>query len=142
MKELTRLTTEFSNIYTELNNKVAPNIEKVENYLNGNMTKLDLATIYNNPFFVEVLEDLAEMTSNLDVFTKEYTGFMALGSSRLTVAYSDLIGLTLPVIDHYNVYQLNLISKASAINDSEISQLVATLNTSLSGIMIIILQRS
>ena len=100
-------------------------------YLDKNIDKLKLSQEFASALFLKYRENVADLTYDLQQLVKSFKGEMALGMEKLKDIYNMYFKFKLPVINNYNVYQLNLVRNATDINDTILQNITNGLQTNL-----------
>ena len=125
------LTTLFNNLFKEVMQKIEPAVNMAGFYLQNNITKINLAKEFEAPSFTKAVGDLADYNKQLVDVAKDFTDEMVKGKDKLETAYQQLFHLKLPVFNDYNVYRLQLVEDAAALNDSVWENLIGSLDEDL-----------
>ena len=99
--------------------------ENLQSYLVGNITKMELGTKLRSKQKSFAL--LYEHKEDMHAYIKEYSTKMTLATETLVNVYKRFITLEFPLINIQNVYELELVEKATAINDSRRQEIVDNL---------------
>ena len=99
--------------------------ENLQSYLVGNITKMELGTKLRSKQKSFAL--LYEHKEDMHAYIKEYSTKMTLATETLVNVYKRFITLEFPLINIQNVYELELVEKATAINDSRMQEIVDNL---------------
>ena len=81
---------------------------KGQDYLDQKITKSKLSHEFASAHFLIYRENVGDLTRNLEEAIKEYNKEMILRMNMLKDVYKTYFNIGLPVINNYNVYQLNL----------------------------------
>ena len=99
--------------------------ENLQSYLVGNITKMELGTKLRSKQKSFAL--LYEHKEDLRAYIKEYSTKMTLAAETLVNVYKRFVTLEFPLINIQDVYELELVKKAAAINDSRMQEIVDNL---------------
>ena len=124
-KILDTMRIDYSEMYKNYITSVHPNIENLHRYLNRSMTKIELSQILGQLSFIKSTEILYGQNADILSSIKEYTTDMTLAKEILMKIYSALVSLKLPILNKYNVYELELVKYAGDLDDSRMRELVA-----------------
>ena len=108
----------FDNLNNELCCKMSIFTGTGQEYLDGRITKLKLSHKFASTLFLKYRENVADLKHEMEEFVKEYKEEMTNAMEKLKDYYRKILDLELPVINNYNVYQLNLVRNATLINDT------------------------
>ena len=141
LEELTRSTHRlfkaiiplFNSLNNELGHKIATFTGKGQDYLNQKINKSQLSQEFASTLFLKYRENAADFTHDLEQVIKEYEEELILGMEKLKEIYTKRLGFSLPVINNYNVYQLNLVRNATQINDTTLQNITEGLQNNLEG---------
>ena len=121
----------FNNLNNELKHKITIFTGKAQDYLEQRITKSKLSHKFASTLFLKYRENVADLTHDLEEIIHEYKKEMTIGMEELRDRYRKLFELSLPVINYYNVYQLNLVKKATEINDTILQNITNGLKNNL-----------
>ena len=119
------MTKQFNILFDEMSEKLERLIELGRQFLEREITKLELAAELGSPFFSTEIEDVAEINKYLVVVTAEVDDYMQNARDDLVVIYSEL--LKLPILNMQNIHDLEILKKIKNINDSRLNELVDNL---------------
>ena len=99
--------------------------ENLQSYLDGNITKMELDAKLRSKqkSFALLYEHKEDLHANI----KEYSTKMTLSTETHVNMYKRFVTLEFPLINIQNVYELELVEKAAAINDSRMPEIVNNL---------------
>ena len=119
------------NLNNELSHKITIFTRKGQEYLDQRITKSKLSQEFASRLFLKYRENIADLTHELEEAIKEYDEEMSIGMEKLKDHYRKLFELSLPVINNYNVYKLNLVKNAAKINDTTLQNITNGLQNNL-----------
>ena len=128
-KILDTMRIDYGKMYGNYITAVHPNIENLHRYLTRNMTKMELSQNLSQMSFIKSTEILYGQNADILSSIKEYTTDMTLAKEILLQIYSALVSLKLPILNTYNVYELELVKHAGALDDSRMRELVDSLKS-------------
>ena len=118
LRHFATLTELFNKLYKEIVDKIDPTTSTAKEYMNGSVEKTELCQEFETPVFTKAIEDLSDTNRDLVEILKDYVEEMTIGLGKMKKAYNNLFGLELPVLNSYNIYQLELVQRAAEINDT------------------------
>ena len=104
---------------------IHPDIEILQSYLIGNITKMELGKKLRS--MKDSSDVLYQLKEDLLTQITEYSTKMSLSKDSLVELYELYVTFDFPFINKENVYELELVEKAAAINDSRMQELVDNL---------------
>ena len=117
------------NVYMQLHqyysSVIHPDIEILQNYLNGNITKMELGKKLKS--MKESWETLYQLKEDLLAHITEYSAKMALVKDTFVKLYELYLTFDFPIINSGNVYGLEMVEEAAAIKDSRMQEIVNNL---------------
>ena len=102
-----------------------PDIKILQSYLNGNLTKMELGKKLKS--MEDSRDVLFQIKEDLLTIITEYSTKMTLAKDNLLQLYQMYLNFDFPIINRQNVYELELVERAAAINDSRMQELVDNL---------------
>ena len=121
----------FIILYKRIVEDIVPVVFLTRNYLEDNITKIELADKFENPTFTRVVEIVAEINKELVDTARDYASAMIKGKEKLLYFYKILLDLRLPVLNSDNVQELELIKKAKEMNDPLLQIFINSLQNNL-----------
>ena len=122
----------FKSLNNELSNEVSIFTRKGQEYLDQKITKSKLSQEFASTHFLKYRENVGDITDDLPQFIKDYNEELTLGMEKLKEIYKKVLGFRVPVINNYNVYQLNLVKNATRmINDTILQNITNGLQNNL-----------
>ena len=131
VRQLELITKSFNKLNDEVINKIEPTVKHGAEYFNKTITKVKLTKKFHTPFFTKAVLDLADTSANMVDITKDYSDDIKKGKDKLFTLYNKLFKLKLPILNSYNVYQLELVRAAELINETVMQDLVHNLKTEM-----------
>ena len=125
------MTSLFDSLNNELSHKISTFTGKGEDYVNKKINKSQLSQEFASTLFLKYRENVADFTHDLEEVIKEYHEELILGMEKLKEIYTKRLGFSYPVINNYNVYQLNLVKNATQINDTILQDIIEGLQNNL-----------
>ena len=117
------------NTYVTLHHNYAmfiqPDLEILGSYLDENMKKVEL--VENVKSAEQLWDFLFLLKEDLQTQIRGYSSMMTLTKERVSDGYRILLTVDFPVINKENVYELELVKTAAAINDSRMQEIVDNL---------------
>ena len=132
LKDINQSLDKIRNTYIKLrNNYVTVNhLDNIlQSYVNGNIIKFELGKKLRS--MEESWDVLYHLKEELETQTIEYSAKMTLAKDSLAQLYELYLTLDFPLINRENVYELELVKKAAAINDSRMQELVTNLKVDI-----------
>ena len=120
--------TKIRNVYTKLYHLytlIHPHIAILQSYINGNITKIELGERLKS--MKESWDVLYQLKEDLQTQIREYSGQVTLAKYSLVDVFERILTPDFPIINSKNVYELELVERAAAINDSRIQEIVDNL---------------
>ena len=124
LRQFTTLTELFNKLYKEIVDKIDPTTSTSKEYINGFVEKTALCLEFETPLFKKAIEDLSDINRDLVEVLKDYIEEMTVGLGKMRRAYTGLFKLKLPVMNSYNIHQLQLVQRAAEMNDTLIQDVV------------------
>ena len=121
----------FNNLNNELSNKISIFTRKGQEYLDQRITKLKFSQEFASTHFLTYRENVAVLTDHLQLVIKDYMEELTLTAEKQKEIYKKIFEIGVPVINNYNVYQLNLVKNATEINDSTLQNITNGLQNNL-----------
>ena len=122
----------FKSLNNELSNKISIFTRKGKEYLDQKIAKSKLSQEFASINFLKYRENVGDITDDLPQFIKDYNEELTLGMEKLKEIYKKVLGFRVPVINNYNVYQLNLVKNATRmINDTILQNITNGLQNNL-----------
>ena len=118
-------------MYDQFVNNISPVVDTAQAYLQDNATKGNLAEAFNKLAFVRSVEVIDGINTDLLSVLKNYESSLRQSKDKLRKGYQNLLHLTLPILNNYNVYELEIVKAAAAIDDTEMQDLVRSLESDL-----------
>ena len=123
-RQFNTLTDLFNKLYKELVDKINPSTSTAKEYISGSVEKTELCQEFETPLFKKAIEDLSDINRDLVEVLKDYVEEMTVGLAKMRRAYTGLFKLKLPVMNSYNIHQLQLVQRAVEMDDTLIQDLV------------------
>ena len=117
----------FKSLNNELSNKISMFTRKGKEYLDQKITKSKLSKEFASIHFLKYRQIVGDITDDLQELIKDYNEELTLGMEALKEIYKKVLGFNVPVINNYNVYQLNLVTNAIQINDTILQNITSEL---------------
>ena len=118
-------------IYNHFVDNISPVVHTAQEYLEDNATKGNLAEAFNKISFVRSLDAIDGINTDLLSTLQNYDSSLRQSKDKLRKVYQNLLHLTLPILNNYNVYDLEIVKAAAAIDDIEMQDLVRSLESDL-----------
>ena len=139
---ISKLNAAFGNITKTYNKKIhnvymrtiVESLQLVQGYLNGTCSKKDLSEIFTKMFIKET-DNLFEYCHHLNGHIKEFSSEINCFGDNLLLVFKELLQLRIPIINVYNIQQLELVQEAAALNDASMSAITDNLKTNVSNIL-------
>ena len=138
---ISKLNTAFGNITTTYNKihnvymrTIVESLQLVQGYLNGTCSKNDLSKIFKK-MFIEETDTLYEYCHELNEHIKDFSSEINYFGDNLILVFKDLLQLRIPIINTYNIQQLELVQEAAALNDARMHEITDNLKTNASNIL-------
>ena len=131
MRHITYINELFELIYSAVTEILNPKVRLAQGYLEGNTTKIKLATEFVEQSFSTTVENLEYINQDLVSLTKTYIETMIQGRDKLQRFYQTIFNLKLPVLNNYNIYQLELIKSATASNNIVFEHMITSIENNL-----------
>ena len=113
------MTPLFKNLNNVLTNKISIFTRKGQEYLDQKITNSKFSQEFASMNFLKCRQIVGDLTDDLQEFIKDYHEELTLGMEALKEMYKKVLAFSVPVINRYNVYQLNLVTNATRmINDT------------------------
>ena len=106
-------------------NIIHPDIQILQSYLIGNITKVELSDKLKSMW--ESSDVLIQLNEDLQILIREYSTKMTLAKEGHVEDCLMLLTVDFPIINRENVYELEMVKKAAAINDSRMQEIVDNL---------------
>ena len=116
--------------------EISPVVDATQEYLDGNATKGNLVEAFKTIAFVRSLEIIDGINTDLSAAVRNYDSSLRQSEGKLRKGYQDLLHLTLPILNKYNVYELELVKAAAGMDDTEMRGLIQSLESDLENKMI------
>ena len=124
MNKIRNAYSSLQRYYVTINH---PEIEIIQSYLNGNLTKMELGKKLKS------MEDsgdvLYQLKEDLLTLITEYSTKMTLAKNSLVQLYKIYLNFDFQIINGQNVYELELVERAAAISHSHIQEIVDNLKS-------------
>ena len=104
---------------------IHPDIQILQSYLIGNITKVELSDKLKSMW--ESNDVVIQLNEDLQILIREYSTKMTLAKEGNVEDYRKLLTVDFPLINRENVYELELVKKSAAINDSRLQEIVDNL---------------
>ena len=127
VRQFGTLTNLFNKLHHEVLHKIEPVIKLGSEYIDGKITKGELAEAFATAHFTKAIQDLADCNADLADIAKDYTNAMIKGRDLFVSMYNELFDLKLPILNTFTVNQLELVKKAKELNDSRMQEIVDNL---------------
>ena len=121
----------FSTMNNELGNKIIIFTRKGKEYLDQKITKSKLSKEFASINFLKYRQIVGDITDDLQYLIKDYNEEITIGMEKVKEIYQKVLGFSVPVINNYNVYQLNLVRNATQINDTILQDITNGLQNNL-----------
>ena len=109
----------FKTLNNEFSNKIIIFTRKGQEYLDQKITKSKLSQKFASIHFLKYRENVGDLTDDIQQLIKDYNEELTLAMEKLKEIYKKVLAFSVPVINSYNVYQLNLVTNATRmINDT------------------------
>ena len=131
MRHIAYINELFELIYPAVMEILNPKVKLAQGYLEGNTTKIELATEFVEQSFSTTVENLEYINHDLVSLTKTYIETMIQGRDKLQRFYQTIFNLKLPVLNNYNIYQLELVKSVTASNNTVIKHLITSIENSM-----------
>ena len=104
-----------------------PDIAILQSYLSGHLTKMELGKKLKS--MEESGDVLYHLKEDLLTLITEYSTKMTLAKDSLVQLYEVYLNFDFPIINGQNVYELELVERAAAINDPGMQEIVDNLES-------------
>ena len=118
-------------IYDRFINNISPVVDTAQEYLDNNATKGNLVDAFNKLAFVRSVEVIDGINTDLLSVLKNYESSLRQSKDKLHKGYQNLLHLTLPILNNYNVYELEIVKAAAPIDDIGMQDIVRSLESDL-----------
>ena len=108
---------------------IFPGVENLDRYLNGNMSKIELSENLGKTSFIKSAEALYGQNADILSSIKNFITEMILAKENLLGLYSTMVSLKLPILNTHNIYELELVKQAGALDDPRLQQIVDSLKS-------------
>ena len=120
--------------------EISPVVDTTQQYLDGNATKGNLVESFKTIAFVRSLEIIDGINTDLSAAVRNYDSSLRQSKDKLRKGYQNLLRLTLPILNKYNVYELEIVKAAAAVDDTEMYDLVQSLESDLENQMTLLVE--
>ena len=135
LRQFNSLTDLFNKLYKEIVDKINPTTSTAKEYINGFLEKTALCQEFETPLFKKAIEDLSDINRDLVEVLKDYIEEMTVGLAKMRRAYTGLFKLKLPVMNSYNIQQLQLVQRAAEMNDTVLQAAVNNIENKMEDAM-------
>ena len=135
LRQFNTLTDLFNKLYKEIVDKINPTTSTAKDYINGSVEKTALCQEFETPLFKKAIEDLSDINRDLVEVLKDYIEEMTVGLGKMRRAYTGLFKLKLPVMNGYNIHQIQLVQRAAEMNDTLLQAVVSDIENNVEDAM-------
>ena len=87
--------------------KILPTLKQLNSYLEGNITKRELAINFNKPILTKGLSDLENAASEMTSYIKDFKNDVATLTLKVTKGFEELTKFTLPIFNKFHARKLS-----------------------------------
>ena len=128
-KILNTMRREYKKMFENYMTIIFPRLENLGWYLNGNMSKTELSENLGKISFIKSAEALYGQNADIRSSIKDFITEMILAKENLLGLYSTLVSLKLPILNTHNIYELDLVKQAGALDDPRLQHIVDSLKS-------------
>ena len=85
--------------------------------------------------FIQETDTLYEYCHELNGHIKEFSSEINCFGDNLLLVFKELLQLRIPIINTYNIHQLEVVQEAAALNDARMHEITDNLKTNVSNIL-------